>query len=167
MRLIRPRGSAYHPAYVLAIVFALTAVLLVLFIEGLFPFQDPAVGWARSRNWTSWLAHTAAVVGLAAVWWTSGGDLWGGVIFGNALNLGHEAGQKLYGEHPWANLDTAMDLLLPLTVSVGLAWWLGVRVRDRKREESPVTPSGDPSAEPPVMPSGKPQRKPPVEPRVD
>jgi hypothetical protein len=84
-----------HPGWALAVAFVASALLLLLFIEGLLPFQDPAVGWARSRGWTSWMAHVAAVMGLACIWWVSGGDAWGGVTFGNALNLGHEAGQKL------------------------------------------------------------------------
>jgi hypothetical protein len=123
-----------HPAVVLSVVFVLAAVGLVLFIEGLLPFQDSAVGWARSRAWTSWLVHIAAVLGLAGLWWVIKGGLWGGVTFGNALNLGHEAGQKLYGGHPWANLDTAMDLLLPLVLSITAAcwfgWWRGGRARE-------------------------------------
>ena len=133
----------------LAVVFLITAVLLLLFIEGLLPFQDPAVGWARSRAWTSWLAHVGAVMGLASLWWISGGDAWGGVIFGNALNLGHEAGQKLYGDLPWANLDTAMDLLLPLAVSVGAVWWW-----ERRRA---WRPEGRPEGRLEGQPEGQPE----------
>lgn len=117
-----PLRRPSHPAWILVLAFVVTAALLLLFVEGALPFQDRAVGFARSEGWISWMAHAAGVLAIAAIWWAAGGDAWGGAVFANALNLGHETGQKLYGDLPWANLDTAMDLLVPLAVSLAVVW---------------------------------------------